>query len=138
MSFQPSNHEYFAQQLARFEQAREWVESALEGVFEYEMRELAKRFPNRRIEMHSGMGTTQIVIQHRRLNFQNPYDSYNYSGESDWNNWPENLEVPAPDLWSAINTYQDEVSDGKDPGVGVIIYENGKRIAGLAAGGAVR
>jgi hypothetical protein len=137
VSFPPSNQEHFTHQLERFEQARQWVESALEGVFEFEMRQLAKRFPNRRIELHSGMGSTQIVIVRRVPDFQNPYDSYSYTG-NEWDNWPDRVAIPAPGLWKAIETYQDNVSDGKDPGVGVIIYENGKRIAGLAAGGAVR
>jgi len=134
----PTNHEYFGYQLDLFAKAHAGVESALEGVFEHEMRLLAKRFPTRRIEMHSGMGTTQITIKKRRP-ARNAYDEWNYYGAAgtSYRDWPESVGIPAPDLWSAIRLYEDEVSDGKDPGVGVIIYENGKRIKGLAAGGKV-
>ena len=135
MSFPPTNHEWLAYQLELFEKARAGVESALEGVFEFEMRKLAKRFPNRLIQLDSGMGTTQINIGKRHPNHANPHDDWHYAGD-DNHRWPEWLELPAPDLWHAIATYQDEVSDGKDPGVGVIVYKNGKRIKGLAAGGA--
>ena len=135
MSFPPSTHEHFAATLERFQQARDWVDSALESVFESEMRALAKRFPGRRVQLDSGMGTTQINISKRHPNPADIYDDWHYAGDDNCN-WPEWLELPAPELWSAIRTYQDEVSDGKDPGLGTILYINGERIKGLPAGGA--
>jgi hypothetical protein len=137
MSFPPSTHEHFSHMLERFDQARRWVDSALASIFESEMRALAKRFPSRRIELHSGMGTTQIRIDKRHP--QATFDDWHWSNDYDdheGQDWPAWLEEPAPDLWAAIRTYQDEVSEGKDPGLGTIIYENGKRISGLPEGGA--
>lgn len=123
--------------LAHFQLAKagKRVESALEELYthmgyvaEAELEALSRRFPKRRIEFHSGMGSTFIHINKRHA--QGDYSEFSYAGALAWNNWPAWLEVPAPDLWSAINLVQD-LTDGKDPGVGSIIYENGKRVQGL-------
>lgn len=135
MSFPPSPLEHFESTLSHFEQARDWVENALATLAESEMRKLAKRFPTRRIELHSGMGTTQIRISKRHP--LATFDDWGYFGElaTAACDWPEAITRPAPTLWDAIETYQDNVSEGKDPGLGTIIYENGKRIKGLPQGG---
>ena len=134
MSFPPTHHEHFAHMLERFDHVRTWLENALQSVYENEMRELSKRFPNRRIELDSGMGVTQINIKKRHSDKTTPHDDWHYAGDEN-SNWPDWLEIPAPELWSAIEIYQDEVSDGRDPGVGTIVYENGKRIKGLPVWG---
>lgn len=122
-------HDHFKRMLSKFEEVSQWVEAALATVAEAEMLALSKRFPNRRIELHSGMGSTQIVVE-KRHKTRWEHD-YTYAGPLAWTNWPEGLEVPAPGLWEAIAAYEDEFSHGKDPAFGTIFYENGKKIKGL-------
>jgi hypothetical protein len=112
----------------RVESALAELDTHLGYVAEAEMEKLARRFPTRRVEIHSGMGSTCLRISKRKP--YDTFDDYNYSGELAWHNWPDRLEVPAPDLWSAINMVQD-LNHGRDPGFGSIIYDKGKRIAGL-------
>lgn len=124
------NHRQLARALKGFESAREAVITQLCYVAEAELAALAHRFPTRRVEFHSGMGVSQIVISKR--NPRNEIDDYNYSDGSDWCDWPDDCPIPAPDLWPAIQLYRDNVSDsGNDPGLGTIIYENGKRLSGM-------
>lgn len=120
-------HYQLARALERFESVRDAFLTQLRYVAEAEIAALAHRFPTRRIEFHSGMGVSQIVISKR--NPRDGLDDYNYSDGGQWCDWPERCDIPAPDLWSAIRLYCDNVSDsGNDPGIGTIIFENGKRL----------
>jgi hypothetical protein len=128
------SHQRYVSLVQELAAVRESIEQALGAVAEAEMFALSKRFPTRRIEFHSGMGSTQIEIRKRQPDHSNPYDNWNYCGEAGTSDrdWPSWVEIPVPDLWSAIRAYEDEVSDkGADPGIGCIIYENGVRLKGL-------
>lgn len=128
-------HDHLEHMVTKFEQVYGWVDDALATVAEAEMRELAKRFPNRRIELHSGMGSTFLTISKRHPNDALDYWSYHGETGTSYLDWPEYLPAPAARLWEAIAFYEDNISNGKDPGFGTIIYENGKKIAGTSAGG---
>lgn len=113
--------------LRRFESVRDALYEQLGYVAEAEIAALARRFPTRRVEFHSGMGVSQIVVKHRTRTDYNA--DYQFTGNDSWS-WPERLEDPCPDLWAAIAAVE-AATDGKDPGLGVIVYENGKRLSGL-------
>lgn len=121
-------HHQLAKALTRHEDALATLYEQLGYVAEVEIAALARRFPTRRVEFHSGMGVSQIVVKHRTRTDYNA--DYNFTGHDSWN-WPERLEIPCADLWSAIDAVEG-ATDGKDPGLGAIIYENGKRISGLS------
>jgi len=125
--------------LEAYEAAREAVEAAyaaaetaLAALVEHELAELAKRFPARRIEFHSGMGSSSLSIYYRKVAYDRTrsYSGFTY-GNYGPNDWPEYVAIPCPELWDAFEDYQDTISDGKDPGLGTVIYENGKRLQGL-------
>lgn len=106
---------------------------ALDAVAEAEMAELAMRFPKRRLELHSGMGSTSLTITKRDPS--SIHDEWSWGPDADANSyhqWPDGVELPAKGLWAAIHAYQDTIGDGRDPGFGVIIYDAGKRIKGLS------
>ena len=132
--YRVESHQRYASLVQELAELRERIDTALEAVAEAEIFALSKRFPTRRIEFHSGMGSSQIQIRKRHPNYNNPYDNWSYHGEAgtSYHDWPSWLEIPAPELWSAIRVYEDEVSDkGADPGIGSIIYENGVKLKGL-------
>lgn len=119
--------------IRRAQEAMQAALEALDDVVEAEMAELAFRFPKRRLELHSGMGSTSLTISKR-----NPFNSFDewswgpYAGGDSYHSWPENVAIPAPGLWEAIALVRDTLTDGKDPGFGTVIYDNGKRIKGLS------
>ena len=117
-------HYQLGHALKRYESVRDALYQQLGHVAEAEIAALARRFPKRRIEFHSGMGVSQIVVRATAR-----AHDYNYTGHDSWN-WPDRIDPPCPDLWSAIAAVE-EATDGKDPGLGVIVYENGRRIKGL-------
>jgi hypothetical protein len=94
------------------------------------MAALAIRFPRRRIEFHSGMGMTSLGIK-KRGEHAMMHDEWVWSDNENLIQWPDQIQEPAPELWSAMQAIMDS-DDGKDPGIGTIIYENGKRIKGLS------
>jgi len=132
--YRVESHQRYASLVEELEVIRESIQQALEAVAEAEIFALSKRFPTRRIAFDSGMGVSQININRRHPDHNDPYDRWHYCGEAGTSDrdWPSWLEIPAPELWAAIRVYEEEVSDkGADPGLGCIIYENGVRIKGL-------
>ena len=119
--------------LKAFEEAQQAALEALDDVVEAEMAQLALRFPKRVLRLDSGMGSTSLSISKR-----SPVDELDewtwgpHAGRGTYHDWPENVPIPAPGLWDAIIAISDNVTDGKDPGFGTVIYENGKRIKGLS------
>lgn len=112
----------------KLDEVSQWVDSAMARVAEAEMAELAKRFPNRRIELHSGMGSTFLIVHKRNPLTAGDYWSYHGERGTSYHDWPQSVAVPMPGLWEAIEVYQDNVTRGIDPGFGTIVYENGKCI----------
>lgn len=132
--YRAESHQRYASLVRELDEIRERIQQALEAVAEAEIFALSKRFPTRRIAFDSGMGVSQITIDRRHPDYNNTYDRWKYSDSchEGVDNWPDWLEIPAPELWAALRVYEDEVSDKEaDPALGCIIYENGVRLKGL-------
>lgn len=124
------NHRQLDRALKGFASAQEAVYTQLAYVVEAEMALLARRFPTRRLQFDSGMGSSSIFISRRA---GSPHADYLVSDSiHDITDWAcRNLAIGEA-IWKAIQLVEDS-TDGKDPGLGTIIYENGKRLKGITA-----
>lgn len=119
--------------LKAFEEAQQAALEALDDVVEAEMAQLALRFPKRVLRLDSGMGSTSLSISKR-----SPVDDFDawtwgpHAGRGDRDILRPIVIGAAPGLWDAMLAISDNVTDGKDPGFGTVVYENGKRIKGLS------
>lgn len=125
----------FHRALEHCEAARNAAENALAQLVEDELERLSRRFPTRRIEFHSGMGSSSLSIYYRNVDRSKSWNHNAFTYGSVYYHvgydWPESVAIPCPRLWEAFETYENTIGDGKDPGVGSIIYENGVRIKKL-------